>query len=383
MENDYLKIFLKYNSLPEIKQHISIFDVSGYPHYENVCSNVLAFYLHPQKEHDLENLVFSALLNLAKQDIDKKIRVTKIDREHSTKSGGRLDLVIHSDSHVIGIENKIFHHLNNDLADYRETINNLATNKQIPIGIVLSLKKLQAHDIKILEESDFINIIYDDLWHEVRANFGFHATSGNHKWVMYLLDFMKTTELLAGKNMNLTDRDNFFINNEEIFEKIFKDHQSFITRLNSQISKLKEIMDESEDAPKNFKKRQIYASSCLFHEYMLSGNLVVFDLNISPKGWTLQLFGRGKSSNQYAHHLALLRRNQITLDPIETDRLLIAKWPLSTNLGEIKEELCEWMSFIIQQDSDKSHNSNTSTIPSEEFSQESSTTILNSVLIIN
>lgn len=383
METDYLKIFLKYNSLPEIKQQISIFDVSGYPHYENICSNVLAFYLHPQKEHDLENLVLSALLNLAKQDVDKKIRVTKIDREHSTYSGGRLDLVIHSDSHIIGIENKIFHHLNNDLVDYRKTINNLATHEQIPIGIVLSLKKLQAHEIKILEKSDFINIIYEDLWHEVRANLGFHATSGNHKWVTYLLDFMKTTEQLAGENMNLTERDHFFIANEEVFEKIFKDHQSFIERLNSQISTLKEMMDASEDAPKNFKKRQIYCSSCLFHEYMLSGKLVAFDLYISPKGWTLQVFGRNKQSTQYVNHLVLPRRTQITLDPVDTDRFLIAKWPLSTSLEEIKEGLCEWMSFIIQQDSDKSHNSDTSTTSFEEFAQESSTTILNSVLINN
>ena len=78
METDYLKIFLKYNSLPEIKQQISIFDVSGYPHYENVCSNVLAFYLHPQKEHDLENLVLSALLKLRRLFMQEHLQVSNV-----------------------------------------------------------------------------------------------------------------------------------------------------------------------------------------------------------------------------------------------------------------------------------------------------------------
>ena len=98
MESDYFKLLLRYNALPQSKRDISIFDVSGYPHYENVCSNVLAFYLHPQKEHGLNGLVLEALLRIAGHDIEKKVHTIKVEREYPTISGGRLDLMIISDS---------------------------------------------------------------------------------------------------------------------------------------------------------------------------------------------------------------------------------------------------------------------------------------------
>lgn len=140
MESDYLKLLLKYNSLPQSKRHISIFEVCGYPHYENVCSNVLAFYLHPDKEHGLGCLLLSSLLKLAGQVIESKIRTIKVEREHPTISGGRLDLLVLSDAHAIRIENKIFHHLHNDLIDYKNTIDQIAGDQLIPVRIVLMLE---------------------------------------------------------------------------------------------------------------------------------------------------------------------------------------------------------------------------------------------------
>lgn len=42
------------------------FQVSGYPHYENVVSNILAFYLDAQEEHRLSNLWLESLMNCYK-----------------------------------------------------------------------------------------------------------------------------------------------------------------------------------------------------------------------------------------------------------------------------------------------------------------------------
>lgn len=39
-------------------------DISGYPHYENVCSNILAFYFNPLEEHNLNNLVINSFIKV-------------------------------------------------------------------------------------------------------------------------------------------------------------------------------------------------------------------------------------------------------------------------------------------------------------------------------
>ena len=36
-------------------------EVAGYPHYENVCSNILAFFFDPSKPHGLGTLFLDAL----------------------------------------------------------------------------------------------------------------------------------------------------------------------------------------------------------------------------------------------------------------------------------------------------------------------------------
>ena len=207
----------------------------------------------------------------------------------------------------------------------------------------MSLKK----QVKPQGAFGFVNVTYSDLWRKVRENLGFYAKSATQKWTTYLIDFMETTESLGGECMDLTDRDWFFIENKDIAEKFVKDRESLISQLNAQIVKLKDIIENSEEAPKQFEKRWIYLSSCLVHDYILSGNKVAFDLFISSKGWELQLFGRNLSSNNYITQLVSARRDELS---IEDGRFTIAHWPLNTGLEDIKEKLCNWMTWIIQED---------------------------------
>ena len=44
-----------YNRIP--KKEKTFMEVSGYPHYENVCSNILSFYFNPNEEHRLNDTV--------------------------------------------------------------------------------------------------------------------------------------------------------------------------------------------------------------------------------------------------------------------------------------------------------------------------------------
>lgn len=82
---EFLNLLALFKTLPHEKQNLTFMDVSGYPHYENVCSNILAFYLDPTQEHDLKDLFISAILKL--KGIECSTKVRKVTREHSGYSG--------------------------------------------------------------------------------------------------------------------------------------------------------------------------------------------------------------------------------------------------------------------------------------------------------
>ncbi len=63
--DEFLELLHDFETLPGTFKSETIFNIAGYPHYENVCSNILAFYLNPNNEHGLGNLLFSSLMNLA------------------------------------------------------------------------------------------------------------------------------------------------------------------------------------------------------------------------------------------------------------------------------------------------------------------------------
>ena len=111
---------------------------------------------------------------------------------------------------------------------------------------------------------------------------------------------------------------------------------------------LKNMVENSDNAPKQCEKRWIFSSSYLVHDYILSGNKVAFDLEVSPKGWVLWLLGRNRLSSKYVGQLVTSRRDQITVD--DRGRFIVEKWPLDASLDEIKENLCAWMSWIVQED---------------------------------
>ena len=95
-------------------------EIAGYPHYENVCSNVLAFYLDPGQPHGLGTLLLDALAragNIAPSNEGVGGNIS-VEREVVTEAGNRIDLLIESDAQATVVENKIRAAVNNPFADY-------------------------------------------------------------------------------------------------------------------------------------------------------------------------------------------------------------------------------------------------------------------------
>ncbi|WP_043634496.1 PD-(D/E)XK nuclease family protein [Desulfovibrio sp. TomC] len=348
MIDNFYKLLMKFGAARWKSNDLTIFDVSGYPHYENVCSNILSHYLNPYNDHGLDDLVLSSLLRLAWSGYIKP-RSIDISREYSTSTNKRIDILIQADNFVACIENKIFHELNNDFDDYRSTTEALSLpGNKTPITIILTLKPLSNASI-----FGFVNITYTSLWKEVRAKIGSYSTARHTKWNIYLYDFMSATESLAGGSMDLTEEDRFFIENDEIAEQFAEARKTFLNKLTKQLSLFRDIINSSNNQPLAAFKQWIYQSNCLVHDCIVHGMNISLDLYVSPKGWELQLFGR---DNPAVSYLAGLVNN---LDPImhmTTDnRFVLKKWELGTDHDTIKAELLEWMTWLIDSDSASSN----------------------------
>ncbi|QBQ54781.1 PD-(D/E)XK nuclease family protein [Nitrosococcus wardiae] len=272
---EYLELLAEFESLPKEISSESIFDIAGYPHYENVASNILAFFLNPNNEHGLGHLILSSLLNLSGASETKQSNV-QVSREAYTINGGRLDILIETDNQLIGIENKIYHHLANDLADYSKSLDKWAQPSQLSVvKIVLGIKKEQ-------ESFGFVCITYEELFSKVKERLGSYATTSSQKWLLYLIDFIRTIEKLKGDDMEFNENDKFFIENEDRVNSLVNARNRFLSKLNSKVRELQEEIEK----PEACEKQWIYAKSCLVHDFNLSGNSIAFDLYVSPAGGT-------------------------------------------------------------------------------------------------
>ena len=168
------------------KKEKTFMEVSGYPHYENVCSNILSFYFNPNEEHRLNDTVLKALLSTIEKRQPELINNISTDnisvfREYTTLKGNRIDIVIKNDDFVIGIENKIYASVYNDLDDYAKTLDNINKNS---IKVLLSLHN--KNDIAI--QKGFVNVIYNELFDNLIEKLDNVDTT--NKWYIYLVDFI-------------------------------------------------------------------------------------------------------------------------------------------------------------------------------------------------
>lgn len=227
--DDYLELLREFESLPDISKNI--FDITGYPHYENVSSNILAFYLNPNNEHGLGNLLYSSLMNLSCGN-ESQPDIIQIDREVSTKKG-RLDIVIETDNQIIGIENKLWARLDNDLDDYSAALDERAKPNRDAIKIILSLRKEQ-------KNSGFVCITYEKLFEKIKERLGNYVSTSSQKWLLYFVDFMNAIENMKGGTiMELTEKDRFFITNNERINTLFNDRNKLMSKLENRVGELK------------------------------------------------------------------------------------------------------------------------------------------------
>ena len=229
MENNYsryihiIEEFKKCNF--ENGKHVepNFFSVAGFPHRENVMSNILQFFFDTDAEHGFNNLWLKALI-LAYNDKNPSevIKCAGIktleapEKEYSNGSDKRIDLLINCYDVVIVIENKIDATLYNDLHTYTKMVENYIKDKKLPnpkvVKIVLSLSP-----IKEKIKDGYINITYEDLFNKISGIINQYEIQG--KWAILMDEFIDN--LKQEKETSVMNNDMNWIqfvnnNNEDI-----------------------------------------------------------------------------------------------------------------------------------------------------------------------
>ena len=177
------------------QEESNIFEIAGYPHYENVVSNILAFFFDTEEQHGYQDKWVKALLRCYKkkyphQDISiETINTSNIEREYSNGDDKRIDLLLDCEDFLVLIENKIYASLYNDLDIYENMAKNYLRSvdkEDIPIlKIVLSLSS-----VNNIKQDDVINITYDELYAELEQDDNDYQV--NDKWKMLEIEFIES-----------------------------------------------------------------------------------------------------------------------------------------------------------------------------------------------
>jgi hypothetical protein len=190
MEN--IQDFLKEYSLLKHKKEadLNFFQIAGFPHYENVSSNILSFYFN-------DEYVLKSFLNCIpdyKPSIDF---VKEINREERTENNKRIDIVISTNKYIIGIENKINAWLYNPIDDYYSYLNSRAKNEGKELLLIILSKN------KIESNTKYKNVLYKDFSNELKKYYPELLNRLGYKYFFLLTEYIANIEFLEeGYSMN-------------------------------------------------------------------------------------------------------------------------------------------------------------------------------------
>ena len=303
-------------SLPPLrKQEQTFMEIAGYPHFENVCSNILQFYLQPSNEHGFGSLLLDSLFKL----IDEKVVIDgeniDVRREESTSKRNRIDLIIKSEGFVLGIENKIFAGVDNPFEDYANHLDSLGKDRQV-YKVLLSVFP-NPKDISKAELYGFKPITYQLLFEKVIANIGSYFLTGREPHTIFFRDFIKTIQNLQEATSMDESRLLYFADNHESISTLLAEVSEMqkdmikkvkeldkLVRSDPGFSNIESKLPKLPDKLNKFNETDFWFPSPL--NRLLAASLYRFDtksfslqidVKLTPKGWCLQFFNNTDRKN--------------------------------------------------------------------------------------
>ena len=281
-------------------------ELSGYPHLENVYSNILAFFLDPRREHGFGSLFLESLLSVAGYK-EQEVAIqggeeVEVNREEITGTRKQIDLVISTDTLIVGIENKIHQPLHNDLEDYGRHLDEKAkANGRCVCKILLGLNRPNNNP----ELFCFKPITYHKYFDEILRRIGHILTASKDRYLRFLLEVIETVNhLTEGSAMDPAMLD-FFKNNKKGVESLLLQTNHLKGDMRKLVQQLKTDLGISglQDRPIGqwcYKEEAHRLYDGLWYEININDDfkLVIYAL-ISPKGWVVEAFHRGRGNRDH------------------------------------------------------------------------------------
>ncbi len=292
-------------SLPPLrKQEQTFMEIAGYPHFENVCSNILQFYLQPSNEHGFGSLLLDSLFTLIDEEVVIDGQNIDVRREEPTIDSKRIDLVIESDDFVLGIENKIFAGFYSPFYKYAEHLDKYLQKDRQVYKVLLSIFPVDTLKVKL---HGFKPITYQLLFEKVIANIGSYFLTSREPHTIFFRDFIQTIQNLQEATSMDETRLLYFADNHQSISTLFaeaiemqKDMSKKVKELNEVVLSLAKFSNIDKLIESKFffpsPSNRLGAGSC--YTFHTSGSFSLqLDVMLNPKGWYLQFFNRTDRKN--------------------------------------------------------------------------------------
>jgi len=269
---------------------LTFMEIAGYPHYENVCSNTLAYFLDPEQQHGLGTLVLDALMDVGESDPSNESLGGNllVQREVYTDAGNRIDILIESDTHAILIENKIFAGVQNPLADYANYLDRRTPQDGAKCKFLLTLFPTDEG-----KGYGFENLTYATFVDRIRSRLGHHVSKADTRYLTLLLDFLNTLDnLQEGTRMN-QGFVNLLAERQEDVERLLSGLSEFTYELRRKVQQLRGLIhvDKHNNVHQRLYRERWGLFDDLAHDITISDDLkVIVDTYIDPSGWYINIW---------------------------------------------------------------------------------------------
>lgn len=313
--DDLLNLLDEFCKLPpRPDRQPTLLEIAGCAHKENACSSVLAFFFDPAKPHGLGTLFLDALARIGgiqnREAIGSHVTV---DREETTRTGDRIDLLIQSDCHAILIENKIGASIDNPFDAYAAHLESLPQAHKHKFLLTL---KSHSEDVG----HGFENITHDHLVKEIRGLLGSYVADADTHYLTFMLDFLNTLDNLNRGTVMDQEFLDFVALRRKDAENFLKEINGFKDELRKKVHELADLIDVQTNVRQlPWRKRDELFDILGHHIRLASGLVVAVDTFISPGGWTITSHARVGTKEELQN---LLRRLEIPIEEIDRNRFV-------------------------------------------------------------
>jgi hypothetical protein len=246
----YENLLLKAQKYKMPEREFTIFDTALKSHHENPITELLAFFLDPNEKHTLGSSFYEGFINVIKAyDEFSQFdfgQLLKLQTQQVTTKGKVIDLWFETDTALVIVEVKVYHHQNNPFKDYEMWGNKKLKELNAKVKGDVSLQKKLITVIFCPNgecyTDGWLGLAYQDLTSEVRMQLGANLLHNPFsKWGIFARDFLLHLDGFIDLLETNMESLKFVVDNMQKIQEILmlrEDvYQEIINHINNEIQK--------------------------------------------------------------------------------------------------------------------------------------------------